>query len=90
MKFLGCLIASAARAFSMLVAIPSTANAAYPGQRRNLNDAAGQLRAVDSASLTHWERPSYDALLRKVSCTDSALSAADRAARPAGFRVLSR
>ena len=46
---------------------------------RNLNEAAGRLRAADSESLTRWVQPSFDALLRKVNDTDAALSAANRA-----------
>ncbi len=48
---------------------------------RNLNEAAGRLRAADSGSLTRWVRPSFDTLLQKVNDTDAALSAADRAVR---------
>ncbi|MCW2838500.1 MAG: hypothetical protein JWQ15_2614 [Marmoricola sp.] len=47
----------------------------------NLEDALNRLRGADSDSLTHWVRPSYDALLSTVSDTNLALSAADRAAR---------
>ncbi len=45
----------------------------------NLGEAVNRLREADSDSLTRWVRPSYDALLGKVSDTDAALSAADRA-----------
>jgi len=47
----------------------------------NLRDAVNRLRGADSDSLTRWVRPSYDALLGKVSDTNVALSAADRAVK---------
>jgi hypothetical protein len=48
---------------------------------RNLNEASGRLRASESDSLTRWVQPSYTSLVQKVSDTDRALSAADRAVR---------
>jgi hypothetical protein len=48
---------------------------------RNLNEASGRLRASESDSLTRWVQPSYKSLVQKVSDTDRALSAADRAVR---------
>ncbi len=46
---------------------------------RNLNAAAGRLRAIDRDSLSHWVKPSYEEFSSVIATASTSLAAANRA-----------